>query len=485
MTLINKITKASGDIAKSFLGFGNFADTQIINSNNYQSGGTAFGNNGWLFDSAGLGGIDVHFSYNGLKDIARAYEACPPVYSIINKQAYAFTNGRTYITNLKGKGKDKDATSAYATKLRALLNRPNALQNGKQFEAQLAVYLRLFGYCVILPIKPVGFKNEDASALWIIPPYMCEFKFAKQTFYNLKKGFISSLVVRYGNEESNLNPEDVIILRDITPGFETLFLPNSPIKPIQQNISNLIGIYNSKGMLINYRGALGILTPEKDPLGAIPINEDDKEVLQNELMRYGLKSNQWKFIVSNSSLKWQQMSTPYRDLMLTEWGEDDTMVICDALNYPFKLLANTKSSSMNGTETAQYQRILYQDFIIPFAEMVFEQIAEAFEAEENGVRIEKDFSHITVIQDDKLAAGRALQYANTGAQIQFLNNTITRDEWRKLTEQDPVNDGMGDLFYYQLLQKGMVFGGGPKGAGVGLVDEQSPDGSTTQTQSNG
>jgi hypothetical protein len=459
--LINKIAKASGSVAKSFLGFGNSMNTQLINSSNYQSGGNAFGNNGWLFDSAGLGGLDVHFSYNGLGDIVKAYEYCPPVYSIINKQAYAFINGKTFITNLKGKGKAKEATSEYANKVKALLSKPNALQNGKQFEAQAAVYLRLFGYCIILPIKPIGFPNEDATALWIIPPYMCEINFAKQTFYNLKKGFISSIILKYGNEQSNLNPDDVIILRDITPGFETLFLPNSPVKPIQQNISNLIGIYNSKGVLINYRGALGILTPEVDKLNAIPLDPAQKKEIQDDFLQYGIKSNQWKFIISNSSLKWQQMGVPYKDLMLTEWAEDDTMVICDALNYPFKLLANTKSSSMNGTETAQFQKILYQDFIIPFAEMIYEQIAEAFNAEANNVKIEKDYSHVTVIQDDKLAAGRALQYANTGAEIQWLNNVITANEWRKLTELDPIDDG--DVYYSDWVKAGKVFGSGSKG----------------------
>ncbi|HXS55735.1 MAG TPA: phage portal protein [Hanamia sp.] len=454
VNLINKITKASGTVAKSFFGFGDFMNAEALSSNNYRSGGSAFGDNGWLFDNTG--GPDVHFSYNGLNDIVKAYEFCPAVYSIVNKQAYAFTNGRTYVMNTSGKSKGKESTSDYATKIKTLLTKPNALQNGKQFEAQAAIYLRLFGYCVILPIKPSGFPNEDATSLWIIPPYMCEFNFAKQTFYNLKRGFISSIKVKYGNEVSNLNPDDVIILRDITPGFETLFLPNSPIKPVQQNISNLIGIYNSKGMLINYRGALGILTPEKDPLGNMPVDPLDKENLQNDFMRYGIKGGQWKFIISNSSLKWQQMGVPYRDLMLTEWGEDDTMVICDALNYPFKLLANTKSSSMNGTETAQFQRILYQDFIIPFAEMVFEQLNEAFNAEKYNCNIEKDFSHITVIQDDKIAAGRALGLMNAGLQIQWLNNIITANQWLIATEMDPIPDG--DKYYDDWIKAGKQFG---------------------------
>jgi hypothetical protein len=341
--------------------------------------------------------------------------------------------------------------------MRKLLFNPNALQNGKQFEAQAAIYMRLFGYCVILPIKSKGFPNEDATALWIIPPYMCEFEFAKQTFYNLRKGFISNIKVKYGTEVSNLNPDDVIILRDITPGFETLFLPNSPIKPIQQNISNLIGIYNSKGMLINYRGALGILTPENGgQYGPIPMDPEVKQEIQNDFLRYGLKSNQWKFIISNSSLKWQQMGVPYRDLMLTEWAEDDTMVISDALNFPFKLLANTRSSSMNGTETAQFQRILYQDFVIPFAEMIYEQLSEAFHADENNCRIIKSYEHITVIQEDKVNKSKARLLTNQACEIEFLNNIITVNQWLELNDMDTITDG--DLYYSDWIEQGKTFG---------------------------
>lgn len=445
-SLINKIANASGNAAKSFLGLG-AVRTDTLSSSTYRND-TPFGNSGWLFDTSN--GVDLHFNYSGLEDTVRAYECCAPVYSIINKQAYAFTNGKTSITNSRG----KEANSPYAQKVKALLQKPNALQNGKQFEAQAAIYLRLFGYCVILPIKPNGFSNEDASAMWIIPPYMCSFTFAKQTFFNLKKGFIQKIVVKYGDEETTLMPDDVIILRDITPGFDTLFLPGSPIKPLQQNISNLIGIYNSKGMLINYRGALGILTPEVDPAGALAGTPKEKEDLQNGLARYGLKSGQWKFIISNSAMKWQQMGIPYKDLMLTEWAEDDTMIICDALNYPFKLLANTKSSSMNGTEVEAFKKILYQDFVIPFAEMIYEQLGEALNAVPNNCVIEKDYSHIAVLQESKAEYGKGRWYINQALLIEWQNDILTWNQWQEELGNDTM-PGM-DIYFSGMAAIGRV-----------------------------
>jgi hypothetical protein len=280
---------------------------------------------------------------------------------------------------------------------------------------------------------------------------MCEFEFSKQTFYNLKKGFISSVKVKYGNEETIFkNPEeDLIILRDITPGFDNMFLPGSPIKTLQQNISNIIGIYNSKGMLINYRGALGILTPETDPNGAIAINDAEKEELQSGLMRYGLKSGQWKFIVASSAMKWQQMGIPYKDLMLTEWAEDDTMVICDGLNYPYKLLANSATSSMNGTEVDSFKKILYHDFVIPFAEMVFEQLNEAFHASENNCTISKDYAHIPVLQQDELKKSQSRKVRNEALLIEFQNDLITRNRWLELNGEDTIPDG--NIYYSQWI----------------------------------
>lgn len=419
--LISKISSATGIAAKSFLGLGTI-QSDSISSGSYR-GNSAFSNSGWLFDTDN--GIDKHFSFNGLGDIINAYQCCAPVFSIINKQSYAFINGRTKIKNLEG----KDSETPVATKIKKLLANPNPLQNNKQFEAQMAIYLRLFGYCVIMPVKPNGFPNSDAESMWIIPPYMCTFEFTKESFFNLKKGFLTRVVVKYGDETSILMPDQVIIIKDVTPGFDTIFLPGSPIKPLQQNISNLIGIYNSKGTLINYRGALGILTPEIDPNGAIAVDEEEKETLQNSLMKYGIKNGQWKFIVANSAMKWQQMGIAYKDLMLTEWGEDDTMVICDGLNYPFKLLANTKSSSMAGTEVEAFEKILYNSFILPFSEMVYEQLAAAFESEKNGLVITKDYSHVSVLQEDDVKRNTARLILNNSLKIEYEQGLITKNQW--------------------------------------------------------
>lgn len=437
---IAKILNASESAAKSFLGVSNV--THSVITNNYRGGvDRPFGNSGWLFNMTGGGRSDIHFNFDDLESVIAAYEKCAPVYSIVNKQAYAYTNGKAWILDEATK---KESTSPFAGKVKALLNHPNILQNGKQFKAQMAIYLRLFGYCVLLPIKPRGFPMSDSKALWIIPPYMCKFNWAKETFFNLKKGIIQSVVVKYGTEETTLMPEDIIVLKDITPGFDTPFLPASPIKPLAQNISNLIGIYESKGVLINYRGALGILSPQIDPQGAIAMDPEEKKDLQDSLGRYGIRNGQWKFIVSNSSMQWQQMGVPYRDLMLTEWTEDDTMAVCDGLNYPYKLLANQSSSSMNGTEVGEYKKNLYQDFVMPFAEMIDEQLGEAFEMKENGCCLNTDYSHVPVLQEDNVKNATARLLLNQALKIEHETGLLTINQWLIKLGEDPIGP-QGDI----------------------------------------
>lgn len=419
-SLIERIASATGFAAKSFLGLGD-VETNVVSSSTYR--GSAFGHKGWLLDD---NGIDRYFDFGCLNSIMNAYEKCAPVFSIVNKQAYTYINGTTEFESIAD---DNPATGKEVDKIKKLLKSPNPLQNQKQFEAQMAIYLRLFGYCVIYPIKPDGFPNSDAESLWIIPPYMCTFKYNTTSFFHLKNDFIKSIMIRYGDEKTTLKQKDVIIIKDVSPSFDNIVMPSSPIKPLSGYINNIIGITESKGQLINYRGALGILTPEIDPNGAIAVSDPEKEELQNGLLKYGLKKGQWKFIIANSAMKWQQMGVPYKDLMMTEWAEDDIMAVCDGLNYPFRLLSNTKTSSMNGTEVDSFKKILYQDFTIPFADMISEQMSEAFETEKYGFKIEKCYDHVAVLQEDDVKKNTARLILNNSLKIEYEQGLITLNEW--------------------------------------------------------
>src|SRR5690348_11727070 len=163
----------------------------------------------WFF---GDNGIDYHFQYGGINSSLLAYDFCPPVNAIINRKAQAFINGRTSLLN----SKNKEAISPEAKRIRALLARPNALQSWKQFEAQGYIYQQIFGYNIVLPIKPAGFTdNSEATSMWNIPPSMVDIEETNKLFFQTDTtGIIKQIVLTYKDTRTILNVADIFIMKD-------------------------------------------------------------------------------------------------------------------------------------------------------------------------------------------------------------------------------------------------------------------------------
>jgi hypothetical protein len=246
-----------------------------------------------IFLAGGQGPLH-QFMYSDYNSSLIAYERCPPLTAIINKKAQAYINGKTWIMDAKG----KVAETPFAKKVKALLDKPNPLQTWKQFEAQNYIYQQIFGFCIVLPIVPVGWKgNENATSLWNIPGSMiCTKETGKLWYQNDLSGIVESIKLTYKGNDIFLPLDKIYIFKDFSPSFSSMIFPESRIRSLAPNISNCIGSLESRGVLINYRGALGMITNnQKDPNGYIPLKEHDKEALQKDFLRYGLKDQQWKF----------------------------------------------------------------------------------------------------------------------------------------------------------------------------------------------
>jgi hypothetical protein len=339
------------------------------------------------------------------------------------------------------------ATTVEAKKLQALFEKPNPLQSWKQFEAQGYIYQQLFGYTIVLPIKPVGFKeNIDATALWNIPPSMVDIEETNKLFYQSDtKGIIKQIVLNYKGTQTILNVEDIYILKDFTPSFCSLVIPDSRIHSLELPINNIIGAYESRNVLINYRGALGILSqdPGSGQYGAIPMTSEQKDQLQQDFRRYGLKNHQWQFIITSATLKWQQMGVATKDLMLFEEIEADTMAICDNYNYPYQLMSSAKGTTFSNLNEGK--KLLYQDATLPEAESIYEQWNQLFNSKKYNLKIDKDYSHVAVLQEDKLQSAQARKELNEALQIEFQNGLITLDDWLEKLGEDPLPDGLGQV----------------------------------------
>lgn len=400
---------------------------------------TPDGGEGWSFN--GVGGEFQYFKYDGYKSCTEAYNRCPPISAIINRKSQAFINGQTWLL-------DKDgavAETKEAKEFNKLWKKPNPIQSQKQFEAQLYSYFQLFGFAIIFPVKPVGYtKNIEASSLWNIPISWIDWNKTYEKFTLSGVQILQEIVVNFSGYYTTLKIADLIIIRDVTISFDNITFPTSKINPLQMPINNIIGAFESRNTLINYRGAFGILStdPGKGQYVPLPLGEIEKEKLQKDFRRYGLRKKQFQVILTTASLKWQSMGYPTKDLMLMEEVQESSKSVCDGMNFPPHLLGLI-DPTFNNQSTAE--KGLYRNAIIPDADNIFDQLQTAFDFDKYGLNFEKDFSKIESLQSDKKFEAEARLQLNNALQIEWNNGLITLDQWLEKLGEDPLPNNSGQV----------------------------------------
>jgi hypothetical protein len=434
--------------------------SESIGSSTYR--GNTSSNGFWLF---GINGVDRFFSINNASSSLKAFTDCPPVSSIIVQKAQAFVNGKTWVLNSQGKARDKESTSDQATKIRNLLMQPNPYQSGDHFEAQVYINTMIFGYTVILPIKPNGFENYDAQYLFAVPGNMIEIEESDVMFNQSDAKIIKSITLVYKNKRTPLNPEDVLIIRDFSPSFNSIALPDSRLSRLCDPINNVCGAMKSRRVLIENRGPRFVIGANgKDVAGYTSLNPDEKEELENQFKyKYGLMSDQSQAIISGASVNVSTIGFDVKQLGLFEEVESSSSMICIGLGFP-KFLAGLSDPTFNNQESAK--KALYQDFIIPESSSIYGQWNKWFNTAAYNLNIQKDYSHLPVLQEDKMNLGKARFYLNQALLIEWQNNLITANDWRVANGMDPINGW--DVYYDDWVKEGKNFG---KQAPVASVDQ--------------
>lgn len=399
---------------------------------------TPGGQGGWVFETGQ--GEFRYFKYTNLSSAKEAYCRCPTVAAIINRKAQCYVNGKLKILN----SKNKEASGPQADKMRNLMKRPNRLQSWKQFEAQMYIYFQVFGFAIILPIRSFGFPNIDAKALWNIPPSWVDVEATQERFTKDGAVTMKTVVINFNGTRLPIAIEDLIIIKDIVPSFDILTFPQSKLAACQMYVNNIIGAIESRNTLINFRGAQGILTqdPGKGQFASLPMSDPEKEALQKDFRRYGLRNRQFQVILTTASLKWQNIGYPTKDLMLFEEVEESSIGICGNLNFP-PFILNLSDPTFNNMNTAE--KSLYSNAVIPDSDIIEEQWDHAFDLVEYNLHTNKDFTHIDVLQENKKEAAERRKAIDEACKMEFEAGLITLDQWLEELGKEPLPEGAGKV----------------------------------------
>lgn len=398
----------------------------------------------------GFGGI---IERTDVEDYFFAYRSCAPLQAIINKIAQAHANAQPWILTTGGKGRGKESFKVEAQGIRRLLNRPNPLQTQDEFEAQGKIYQKIFGYNAVYVLKPAGYANWQAEELWNIPACMLDIRWKNRMFMRFNReggrnGEMEAAYLTYGGERVALTLDNLYLQKDFTPSFDTVMLPESRIRAVSPQIENILAAYNSRGALIHDRGAQGIISSGfKDEIGTREIPEDDINAIQRQSRNYGISSRQFRYIITRAPLQFTQVGFSTKDLMLFEEIEDDINALCNAFDYPSRLMGVGKTNALSQSDVEGFNKILYQDNIIPQSKRDAAFWNSLFGTSELSLTIEYDFSHLPVLQEDLKGKGDARDAMVTAYGKEWEMGACSINEMRIAVGDDPITvDGSGQAF---------------------------------------
>ena len=375
-------------------------------------------------------------------------ETCSPIAAIISRKADAFANGNIEILNRA----TQNYTRGQYKEWDRLIARPNPMQTKTDFLKQLYTYMMMRGYCYALPFYPEGYTDRP-SAIWLLPPWLVTVsRINYQSILLTNQIPDRTITLNISGTTRSFNESQLMLFRD-SSGLvdEYTLLPQSRLKSLQKQITNLIGGLDSRATLIQRRGAIGILSnDDQDEGGNVPMKKQEKEELQADYRRYGMSGDAWQVIITNAKLKWQSMVIPTKDLMLMEEHEADVRDMCDRLNYPYELLSLAKGVTYANKEEAK--KILYQDAIIPESIAIIEQLNEGLKTPDQNIEIVNSYDHVEALQDSVETTANGRKANNTALLIEYEAGCITLDDWRDENGLDKMKKPPFNLFKWEAVK---------------------------------
>jgi phage portal protein BeeE len=366
--------------------------------------------------------------------VLNSFLTVPELNAIINLNASSFSNGVMKVVDNSGKEIASDPVNK-------ILRNPNWFQGQKEFMRQTKLFHDIYGNEYLYIFFPKGFEPQSSlKALYTLPPNLVEPEIddKEQPFFFFKPDqppkITYNVVAPNTNKKFPLSEETIIHLTDNKVHVEKLSGKSvvegtSKIKALAAPIKNIKMAYESRGIILKYRGALGILSNgSSDRTGHIPIGDDEINEIQNKYLQYGGLDGQFQVIITNANLKWQQMAVSPDKLGLFQETEEDFNKMLDTYNVPSELFVRQKGATFENRRQAE--KNFYQNNVIPYANEFCGALNNAIFPDNDSRKIVIDYTHLPIFQEDlKLRAETVSTMVNALSKM-LLDSVITVDEYK-------------------------------------------------------
>ena len=379
---------------------------------------------------------------------------CPAVSTVILKLIEAHKNAEIEFKNIKDNTDAKGLLIKYLSKL---LNKPNVLQTWEEFDAQLELFRHIHGIAYIMPIYPFGFEKSknptDIEALFVIPNnFINPIRTGRfMSISNNLKSIIDYYLVSDGVSQWEIEPDKIIVIRDYTIRNSIQNDSFSKLTPLKDSINYIVNAIDAMNSMTEDRGAVGIISSNKDQTGTPVLMPKEKKELQDTYTSgYGIRKGLNKLIVTSASINYQPITFNIRDLMLIEGIEDHFRMISNGLGYPFDLLGFQNSGIFQKGD-AEAKKTLYNDTIIPESKLKFRILSNYFNTLDSGFEIKSNFLHLEVFQKAAKETAMAFKFNMDALHVAYLDKAINIQTYNKkvsefveILEGVPGDNGIGD-----------------------------------------
>lgn len=377
-----------------------------------------------------MGGKSEVLDMLNLVDKRRALIACTPFATVIERCGSMFSNGKFYVTDKDG-NEHLDNEKGKYSKIRSLLKHPNPIQSGRQFNKQVEITLKTFGFCPIYTFRAL--RSEVPVSMWIIPPELFHVEIDSNIWKKAKlEDIVKKAWIMWGNENIHLENDEYFIVSDANADIsmsEQELSYNHVTDSLSRPINNWIAQMIARGTLIVDGGPKGVLcnNANGDIYGDSSLNPGEVDRLNENFKRkYGIVGKLFSILVTTANVKWVPITGNSEDLKLHQEDKECRNAICNALGInPNVLISDSTYDNQNGAK-----RDAYQDLIIPDSENYCEALTKAI-AGDDEIIIRLDYSHISVLQEDKKSAASALSLASNAVRNLYNDGIITLSESRK------------------------------------------------------
>jgi hypothetical protein len=361
----------------------------------------------------------------------------PEVNGIISLKVNAFANGRLKILS--------DATGKEVSNnepIVKVLRNPNYLQSQKEFLQQTKFFREIYGNEVLNFLYPVGMPSSLKGMFTInpeivrikenltIPPFLKTASDARYSYiWNNQQREFDQDAILHMNRANVSNCSTISQQETKVDGFQRSYYWGMPtLASLQGPVKNIRAAYEARNVLIENRGALGILTNRaSDGIGAtMPLNPKDKKELHDEYRKYGLTKAQYQIIITSLSLDWKQMAIDADKLKLLEECKADTEILCLGFGVPYDMIAQ----GVTFDNKLRAERQLYQNTIIPEAQEWVDGLNRKLNTADKSWTIHMTYDHLPVFQENQKERAGALMQLTAALDKALMAGAITVDQYK-------------------------------------------------------